>query len=158
MARASGLRAGPCVMGCNTFCSALLAVVFPPCGVFCATGCSYDLIINILLTILGWIPGVLHAFYVLGSASAKETRRTNQPRHLERGDLNDARHQHRGYQTLPGNGSGASVMNSVAMGYPEDGPPPSGAKPLLASKPDSESSRSVPSAPRQPKKGDDNFV
>lgn len=35
-------------------------------GVFLKRGCNADLLINILLTILGWIPGVLHAWWVIG--------------------------------------------------------------------------------------------
>lgn len=36
----------------------------PPVGVWCVAGCGADLCINILLTILGYIPGHIHAFYV----------------------------------------------------------------------------------------------
>jgi uncharacterized membrane protein YqaE (UPF0057 family) len=34
-------------------------------GVFLERGCTADLCINILLTCLGWIPGVIHAFYII---------------------------------------------------------------------------------------------
>lgn len=34
-------------------------------GVFLERGCGADLLINILLTILGYIPGIIHALYVL---------------------------------------------------------------------------------------------
>ncbi|RKO88304.1 hypothetical protein BDK51DRAFT_18757, partial [Blyttiomyces helicus] len=37
----------------------------PPLGVLLNQGCSFDLLINILLTLLGWIPGVIHAFYII---------------------------------------------------------------------------------------------
>ncbi|KAJ5137356.1 stress response RCI peptide [Penicillium atrosanguineum] len=37
----------------------------PPLGVFLERGCGADLLINICLTILGWIPGVIHAFYII---------------------------------------------------------------------------------------------
>lgn len=43
----------------------ILALIFPPLAVLLDQGCGEDLCINILLTILGWIPGVIHAFYVL---------------------------------------------------------------------------------------------
>lgn len=36
----------------------------PPLGVFFAAGCGVDFLINILLTILGWLPGVIHAIYI----------------------------------------------------------------------------------------------
>jgi len=43
----------------------LVAIFLPPLGVFLKTGCGADFLINILLTILGWLPGVIHAFYVI---------------------------------------------------------------------------------------------
>jgi uncharacterized membrane protein YqaE (UPF0057 family) len=36
----------------------------PPLGVYAVAGCGVDLLINILLTILGYIPGHIHAFYI----------------------------------------------------------------------------------------------
>lgn len=36
----------------------------PPAGVAIVAGCGADLCINIALTILGYIPGHIHAFYV----------------------------------------------------------------------------------------------
>ncbi|KAJ7489807.1 plasma membrane proteolipid 3 [Mycena galericulata] len=41
------------------------AIILPPLGVFLERGCGADLLINILLTILGWIPGVIHALYII---------------------------------------------------------------------------------------------
>ncbi|KAK1071042.1 plasma membrane proteolipid Pmp3 [Friedmanniomyces endolithicus] len=38
----------------------ILAVILPPLGVFLERGCGADLIINIVLTCLGYIPGVSH--------------------------------------------------------------------------------------------------
>lgn len=42
----------------------VLCVLLPPVAVFMKTGLSGKLIINIILTIIGWIPGVIHALYV----------------------------------------------------------------------------------------------
>ena len=42
----------------------VLNILLPPLGVFLEKGIGTALIINILLTILGWLPGVIHAFYV----------------------------------------------------------------------------------------------
>ncbi|KAF7186886.1 Plasma membrane proteolipid 3 [Pseudocercospora fuligena] len=42
----------------------ILAILLPPLGVFLERGCGADLLINILLTILGYIPGIIHALYV----------------------------------------------------------------------------------------------
>jgi len=36
----------------------ILAILFPPLAVILETGCSVDLLINILLTILAWFPGM----------------------------------------------------------------------------------------------------
>ncbi|ORY97613.1 putative stress response RCI peptide [Syncephalastrum racemosum] len=50
---------------CSDICKFILAVILPPLGVFSERGCNTDLLINIGLTILGWIPGVIHAFYII---------------------------------------------------------------------------------------------
>ncbi|KAG1850305.1 UPF0057-domain-containing protein [Suillus fuscotomentosus] len=42
-----------------------VALVLPPVAVFFKRGCAADFWINICLTILGWIPGVLHAWYLI---------------------------------------------------------------------------------------------
>jgi uncharacterized membrane protein YqaE (UPF0057 family) len=42
----------------------ICAIFIPPVGVFFERGCGADLLINILLTILGYIPGIIHALYV----------------------------------------------------------------------------------------------
>ncbi|KAA1474915.1 UPF0057-domain-containing protein [Dentipellis sp. KUC8613] len=41
------------------------AILLPPVGVFLERGCGADLLINILLTILGYIPGIIHALYII---------------------------------------------------------------------------------------------
>ncbi|PKS07954.1 hypothetical protein jhhlp_006566 [Lomentospora prolificans] len=43
----------------------VLTLFFPPIGVFAVAGCGMDLFINICLTLLGFLPGTIHAFYVL---------------------------------------------------------------------------------------------
>ncbi|KAI1630801.1 hypothetical protein F4809DRAFT_635273 [Biscogniauxia mediterranea] len=42
----------------------LITILFPPVGVWTVAGCGADLFINICLTILGYIPGHIHAFYI----------------------------------------------------------------------------------------------
>ncbi|KAJ7632525.1 hypothetical protein FB45DRAFT_912686 [Roridomyces roridus] len=49
----------------SDICKLLCAIFLPPLGVFFERGCGSDLLINILLTILGWIPGVIHAWYII---------------------------------------------------------------------------------------------
>ncbi|KAI1337413.1 putative stress response RCI peptide [Xylariaceae sp. FL0016] len=44
----------------------LLAVLFPPLAVWVKRGlCSADSLINILLCCLGYVPGLLHAWYII---------------------------------------------------------------------------------------------
>jgi len=43
----------------------LIAILFPPAAAAFITGCSCDLIINICLTILGYIPGHVHALWLI---------------------------------------------------------------------------------------------
>ena len=42
----------------------LVTLFIPPLGVLAVAGCGMDLLVNILLTILGYIPGHIHAFYL----------------------------------------------------------------------------------------------
>ncbi|KAG5976370.1 plasma membrane proteolipid Pmp3 [Claviceps humidiphila] len=49
----------------SDICKIILAVILPPVGVFLEVGCGSHLLINILLTILGYIPGIIHALYVI---------------------------------------------------------------------------------------------
>jgi len=42
----------------------LITIFVPPIGVFLVAGCGMDLFVNILLTLLGYFPGHIHAFYV----------------------------------------------------------------------------------------------
>ncbi|MGM3305171.1 YqaE/Pmp3 family membrane protein [Anabaena sp. WFMT] len=43
----------------------LLGLFLPPVGVFMTVGVGPTLIINILLTLLGWLPGSIHALWVI---------------------------------------------------------------------------------------------
>ncbi|KAI8633962.1 putative plasma membrane proteolipid 3 [Xylariaceae sp. FL1651] len=49
----------------SDICKILLAIILPPVGVFLERGCGADFCINILLTILGYIPGIIHALYII---------------------------------------------------------------------------------------------
>ena len=42
----------------------LITILLPPVGVYMVAGCGADLLVNICLTLLGYIPGHIHAFYV----------------------------------------------------------------------------------------------
>ena len=43
----------------------IVAVLLPPLGVFLQVGIGRDFWINILLTLLGYIPGIIHAVWVI---------------------------------------------------------------------------------------------
>ncbi|HEV7367702.1 YqaE/Pmp3 family membrane protein [Arenibaculum sp.] len=43
----------------------LLAILLPPLGVFLQVGIGLHFWVNILLTLLGYIPGIIHAIYVI---------------------------------------------------------------------------------------------
>jgi uncharacterized membrane protein YqaE (UPF0057 family) len=47
------------------FIRVLLAIVLPPVGVFLQVGIGKDFWINILLTLLGYIPGIVHAVWII---------------------------------------------------------------------------------------------
>ncbi len=43
----------------------LLAILLPPLGVFLQVGIGLHFWLNILLTLLGYIPGIIHAIYII---------------------------------------------------------------------------------------------
>lgn len=49
----------------------ILAVFFPPVSVALERGMSGSLFLNIILTLIGWVPGVIHALWVLLSGHSE---------------------------------------------------------------------------------------
>lgn len=45
----------------------ILSVIIPPLGVFLQVGITKHFWINILLTLLGYIPGLVHAIWVIAT-------------------------------------------------------------------------------------------
>jgi len=43
----------------------LLAILLPPVGVFLQVGIGLHFWLNIVLTLLGYIPGIIHALYII---------------------------------------------------------------------------------------------
>jgi len=43
----------------------LLAIFFPPIAVLVTTGFGLQFLLNILLWILGWLPGTVHALWLM---------------------------------------------------------------------------------------------
>ncbi|KAK7847768.1 hydrophobic protein rci2a, partial [Quercus suber] len=52
-------------MGSQTFIEVLLAILLPPMGVFLRYGCGVEFWIDLGLTLLGYIPGIIYAVYVI---------------------------------------------------------------------------------------------
>lgn len=50
---------------CSDILKIILAIILPPLGVFLEVGCNGTFFLNILLTILGYIPGIIHALYII---------------------------------------------------------------------------------------------
>jgi len=53
-------------MTCGDLFLGLIAILFPPIAVWIKSGlCTCDSLINILLCMLGYLPGLLHAWYII---------------------------------------------------------------------------------------------
>ena len=47
-------------------CRIIASLIIPPLGVFLQVGLRPAFWLNILLTLLGYIPGLVHAIYIIG--------------------------------------------------------------------------------------------
>lgn len=45
----------------------IFAIILPPLGVFLQVGIGAQFWINILLTLFGYIPGIVHAVYIIAT-------------------------------------------------------------------------------------------
>ena len=53
----------------GVICSAvacLCSYIFPPLGVYWKFGCGTNLLINVILCCLGYLPGIIHAIFLIG--------------------------------------------------------------------------------------------
>lgn len=48
-----------------TLLEIIFAIILPPVAVAMRRGLSGAFWLNLLLTLIGWLPGVIHAFYIL---------------------------------------------------------------------------------------------
>jgi uncharacterized membrane protein YqaE (UPF0057 family) len=48
----------------------VFTIILPPLGVLLGKGLGWAFIINIILTLLGYIPGLIHAFWVQTKSDA----------------------------------------------------------------------------------------
>lgn len=51
----------------------LLSIVFPPVGVFLQVGFGFHFWINLLLTLLFYVPGLVHGIYIILSHGSNRT-------------------------------------------------------------------------------------
>ncbi len=49
----------------NDFIKIIFAVLLPPLGVAMEVGFTKHFWINVLLTVLGYVPGIIHAVYII---------------------------------------------------------------------------------------------
>mmetsp|Transcript_121023 Transcript_121023/g.353652 ORF Transcript_121023/g.353652 Transcript_121023/m.353652 type:complete len:82 (+) Transcript_121023:79-324(+) len=59
---------------CNWIVSAVCAYLVPPLGVFWRFGCGMEFCICLLLTICGYIPGIVYAACVIGCEDPTKDR------------------------------------------------------------------------------------
>jgi len=45
----------------------ILAIILPPIGVFLEVGLGKHFWINIILTLFGFVPGIIHAVYIIAT-------------------------------------------------------------------------------------------
>ncbi|KAF2152451.1 putative stress response RCI peptide [Myriangium duriaei CBS 260.36] len=100
----------------------LLAVIFPPLPVWVKRGlCSADSLINIALCVLGFLPGLIHSWYIIASYpdptyeelaqhDAEHGRVTYY--YIQQGQAQPANGQQRGYGTVqPAQAPGGQYQN-----------------------------------------------
>ncbi len=45
----------------------ILAILLPPLGVFLQVGLGAQFWVNVLLTLFGYVPGIIHAVYIIAT-------------------------------------------------------------------------------------------
>jgi uncharacterized membrane protein YqaE (UPF0057 family) len=53
----------------------ILAILLPPLGVFLTVGLGLQFWLNILLTLLGYVPGIVHAIWIIATRSKERELR-----------------------------------------------------------------------------------
>ena len=51
--------------GCTDGCRVIASVLIPPVGVFLKLGLGLHFWLNILLTLVGYVPGLVHAIWII---------------------------------------------------------------------------------------------
>jgi uncharacterized membrane protein YqaE (UPF0057 family) len=50
----------------------ILSILLPPLGVFLQVGLGMQFWLNIVLTLLGYIPGLVHAIWIIASSGSRK--------------------------------------------------------------------------------------
>ncbi|KAL6889613.1 UPF0057 domain-containing protein [Trichoderma longibrachiatum] len=108
---------------CAVVLLVILTIIFPPLGVACVAGCGVDVLINICLTILGYFPGHIHAFYIeyVYFDRRQQAREGNYPPRRAPGIYSE-KVQAGGRGPRPGYGTMAPPVAPVAPVEPVGGP------------------------------------
>lgn len=56
----------------RTLLMIILSVLLPPLAVALQRGIGFSLLLSVLLTLLAWLPGVIHALWVTFGGSAQQ--------------------------------------------------------------------------------------
>ncbi|KAF0316455.1 SNA2 Integral membrane protein [Colletotrichum asianum] len=97
----------------------LLALLFPPLPVWVKRGiCSADSMINILLCLLGYIPGLIHAWYIIAKFPEPDYEYESLPQQDREGGRVT-------YVFVHGNGNGNGNGNAPHTRQPQQQPRPS---------------------------------
>ncbi|KAJ0015077.1 hypothetical protein Pint_21862 [Pistacia integerrima] len=51
--------------GTATFIDIIVAIILPPLGVFLKFGCEAEFWICLILTLFGYLPGIIYAVYII---------------------------------------------------------------------------------------------
>ncbi|KAK3703450.1 plasma membrane proteolipid Pmp3 [Vermiconidia calcicola] len=101
---------------------AILALFLPPLTVVLRRGVGADLLINILLTCLAWLPGVLHAWYIIVKTPNHRERHRVEKRVVEtrprsRSRSTTGKRSHDGYTPPPMAQHGGNGYYGQQTGY-----------------------------------------
>mmetsp|Transcript_43419 Transcript_43419/g.120691 ORF Transcript_43419/g.120691 Transcript_43419/m.120691 type:complete len:94 (-) Transcript_43419:172-453(-) len=59
---------------CNRLCSCLCAYFIPPLGVYWRFGCGLEILLCFILTLCGYVPGIIYAACVIGCNNPADGR------------------------------------------------------------------------------------
>lgn len=57
--------ADPATKETNDLLKILIAIILPPLGMFLEVGLTKHFFINLILTFFGYVPGIIHAVYMI---------------------------------------------------------------------------------------------